>query len=300
MLGDDERLFLRVVESGSLKSAAAAIRMDPSTVSRRIAALEDRLGVRLLQRSTRGSRPTDVGTRYFEGLRAAAAELEALEADITDTRDAPTGLLRITAPSEFGARFVVPVLDHLCQDAPELDVELDLGTAFFDLAERHIDVAVRIGRLPDSALRARRLGSVPRVIVGSRDYLDTHGRPEAPGDLADHEFALYRRRSPKPVVELIASNGRVESCEMPCRLTVNHIPSIVDIVTRGRALTYGPLWAFQDAIESGALEAVLPQWSLEAYPLHALYRPSPYVPAKIRAFIDRMVAHVKASSGLGP
>jgi len=164
----DERLFLRVVEAGSLKAAAAFLGKDASTLSRRVAALEERLGVKLLVRSTRRTTPTDAGQRYYEGLRDLVAQQEALEAEVSRTTETPHGQLRVTAPVDFGARFVVPVLARLQESAPDLVVECVLGSGYLDLAEHGLDVAVRVGKLPDSALIARRLGAVPRVLVEGR------------------------------------------------------------------------------------------------------------------------------------
>ena len=294
---DDARLYLRVLDAGSLKAAAAQVGMDPSTVTRRMAALEDRLGVRLLHRSTRRTTPTDAGARYAEGLRRLLEQQDALEAELGGLATVPQGRLRITAPLDFGARFVVPVVAALQDQAPDLEVELELGHSFVSLTEQGIDVAIRVGRLADAALVARRLGAVPRVLVASPDYLARHGSPRRPEDLVDHRFVFYRRENQVARLELVGKDGPV-SVPMSGRLYVNSVSAIVDLVAQGRGLHLGPRWAFYAALAAGAVVEVLPAYQTPAYPLHALYAPTPYVPAKIRLFLDAMAAAVRADPAL--
>lgn len=287
-MGEAGRVFLRVVEAGSLKAAAEQLGTTPSTVSRQLAALEERLGVKLVQRSTRRSKPTDAGARYYEGLRRLADETSALEAEIAESSDTPRGRLSITAPVDFGARFVVPVVEAMIRDAPDLDVELVLGSGFYDLTERNIDVAIRIGRLADSSLVVKRLGRVPRVLVASPKYLARRGTPCAPAELAGHEFVFYARGNPGVPLELEDESGTVHHVRMKGRLTVNSITAIRRLVENGAGIHLGPRWAFEEGLACGRLRALLPGYRLPAPPLHAVYAPSAYVPAKIRVFVDRM------------
>ncbi|MEM8803992.1 MAG: LysR family transcriptional regulator, partial [Pseudomonadota bacterium] len=185
-------LFLRVIETGSLKAAAAEARTDPSSVSRKIAGLEARVGAKLLIRSTRRSRPTEAGQAYYDGVRHLAAEEAALEAEIAGLSATPKGLLRVTAPLDFGARFVTPVVGRLLAAYPDLSIDLRLGSSFADLREGGVDVAVRIGNLSDSALVARKFADVPRVLVAAPSYLAARGVPQKPLDLAEHDFVFYK------------------------------------------------------------------------------------------------------------
>lgn len=284
-----EQIFLRVVEAGSLKAAAEQLGADPSSVSRKVAALEARLGVKLLARSTRRSTPTEAGALYYEGLRRLLDEQAALEAQVAGEVDIPRGLLRVTAPVDFGALFVAPVLKQMQRDYPRLQVELLLGTRFADLGEEGIDVAVRIGQLPDSSLICRRLGEVPRVLVASRDYLARRGEPRRPRDLAEHEFIFYTRASAQAPIELTGPGGP-EQVPVSGGFTVNSIAAIRELVEAGQGVHLGPVWAFREGLEAGRLLRLLPEWRLPAYPLHALYTSTSFVPAKIRQFIDRMAA----------
>jgi DNA-binding transcriptional LysR family regulator len=289
----DERLFLRVVEAGSLKAAAEQVGMDPSTLSRRLAQLEARLQVKLLHRSTRKSVPTDAGAKYYEGLRRLTEQQLALEAEIAGSFEQPRGRLRVTAPVEFGATFVVPVLEQLQEKFPDLEVDLLLGSSFMDLAERGIDVAIRIGNLSDSPWKARKLGAVPRVLVASKDYLKKRGVPTCPNDLANHDFIFYVPSNRQTPMEIVSKEGEVFRIPVNGRFVVNSVRGIRQMVERGRGIHLGPLWAYHRLLQTRKLKQLLSNWHLPAYPLHALYAPSPYVPAKTRIFIDNMAAYVR-------
>ena len=297
MAETNEQLFVRVVEAGSLKAAAEQIGSDPSAVSRRIAALEARLGVKLLQRSTRRSSPTEAGQRFYDGLRRILEEQAALEADVAGLVDRPTGRLGVAAPVDFGARFVAPVLATLQDEAPGLTIDLRLGSAFADLVEQGLDVAIRIGRLPDSSLIARRLGFVPRVLVGSPSYLRRSDRIVTATDLQRHDFILYRPGDRRSDITL-ERDGVSETVTVYGHFTANSVTAIRALVVAGRGLHLGPVWAFEDELRAGDVVPVLPDWSLPAYPVHALYAPTAYVPAKIRRFIDLTAEAFRASGSL--
>lgn len=292
----DERLFLKIVEAGSLKAAAQLIGSDPSAISRRLAMLEARLGQQLLRRSTRGSTPTEAGARYYEGLSQIIAQQDALEAVVAQENDAPQGRLRVTAPPEFGVRFVVPVLEALQREHPSLAVELSLGTSFADLAVENIDVAIRIGTLRDSALRARRLGNVPRIMVGAPSYLDAHGEPTSHTELAGHRFMSYVGGPNQ--LRLTGPDGKAREIEVAVGFAVNSIVTLVRQVEAGAGLLYGPLWSFAESLRTGRVRQVLADYRFDAAPIHALYLARHYQPAKTRVFIDAMLAQVAAEPSL--
>lgn len=294
----DERLFLLIVEAGSLKAAAERIGSDPSAVSRRLAALEARLGQQLIRRSTRGSTPTDVGRRYYAGLAPLIAQQDALEASIADETDAPRGFLRVTAAPEFGVRFVVPVLERLRRTYPELTVQLALGSAFVDLEAAGLDVAIRIGRLPDSALRVRRFGRVPRTLVASPAYLAEHGRPTTVAELASHDFLGYRTTDGTARLELRSPQGQKREVTVRMGFTVDSIATLVRLAEEGRGMVYGPLWAHAEGLASGRVVRVLPDHGFDAPPVQALYPAQRYLPAKTRVFVEAMAAAVRAEPTL--
>ena len=294
----DERLFLRIVEAGSLKAAAAQLGSDPSSVSRRLAALEARLGQQLLRRSTRGSKPTEAGARYYEGLAALVAQQDALEAAVAGERDEPQGRLHVTAPPEFGVRFVVPVLEQLRDQHPQLLVELKLGTAFSKLSEQGLDAAVRIGKLPDSSLRARKLGTVPRVLVASPAYLEQMGTPSTAGELGEHRFVAYLTRNGVNLLRLRAPDDQAVELEVRPVFAVNSISTLVRMVEDGAGISLAPLWAFEASLASGCVVSLLPDHGLEAYPIQIVHPSRRYLPAKTRAFIEAMAAHLRAQPSI--
>lgn len=294
----DERLFLRIVEAGSLKVAAAQLGSDPSSVSRRLAALEARLGQQLLRRSTRGSKPTEAGARYYEGLAALIAQQDALEAAVAGERDEPQGRLHVTAPPEFGVRFVVPVLEQLRAKHPQLVVELRLGTGFSKLSEQGLDAAVRIGKLPDSSLKARKLGTVPRVLVASPGYLDERGRPSAAEQLGEHRFVSYLTHNGVNRIKLSAPGGPALELEVRPVFTVNSISTLVRMVEAGAGVTLAPRWAFEASLAAGRVVSLLSDHGLEAYPIQIVHPSRRYLPAKTRVFIEAMAAHLRAQPSI--
>ena len=285
----NEQIFIRVVEAGSLKAAAEQLGSDPSTISRKLTSLEERLGARLIKRSTRRSSPTEAGIRYYEGIRRLRDEQSALEASIAGEAEKPRGLLRVTAPLDFGARYIVPALHALVTESDELKVELLLGSSHEDIIAGDIDVAIRIGKLPDSSLICRRLGNVPRVLVASPDYLAQRGWPMDPSDLSSHDFIFYSSRQERQPVEFSTPEGKTASIEVSGRFIVNSVTALCDLVRNGVGLHVGPRWAFEEGICSGEFIQVLPDFPLRPYPLHALYASSAFIPAKIRAFIDSLI-----------
>ncbi|GAA0341849.1 LysR family transcriptional regulator [Bowmanella denitrificans] len=280
-----EQLFLRVIEAGSLKAAAEQLGLDPSNVSRRIATLEQRLQVKLIQRSTRRSTATEAGQLYYQGLRQLLDEQLALEHKLRNSMEIPTGLLKVAAPHDFGSQFIAPVLQDMVLNAPDLNVELILGSQFEDLRSQGIDVAIRIGQLQDSSLIGRHLGDVPRVIVASPEYLAKRGSPQKPEDLAQHDFIFYTRaQAAKPLPFGLGKDSR--QLTVRGRYIVNSVTAIRELALAGQGMHLGPLWAFRDAIKQGALLRVLPQYPQASYPLHALYQSRQFVPAKIRLFVQ--------------
>ncbi|WP_255548002.1 LysR family transcriptional regulator [Erythrobacter ani] len=292
-----DHIFIRVVEAGSLRAVAIELGIDPSSVSRKVTALEDRLQAKLLRRSTKRSIPTEAGRRYYEGVRRLVDERMALEADVAGLLDDPRGKLRIGAPVDFGARFVAPVIAKLLHDAPDLDIELVLGSRFDNLTEAGLDIVVRIGRLSDSSLIARKVAEVPRVIVASAEYADMHGLPEHPSELGDHPFVFYRggqRRLP-----LTLSHGKKrQSAEVTGRVAANSVTAIKQLVLGSAGLHQGPLWAFEKEVSSGRMRVVLPDWAADAFPLYLVRPQTPYLPAKVREFSDRFARAAAAEPSL--
>lgn len=286
----NERIFLRVVEAGSLKAAAEQLGTDPSSVSRKIAALEERLGVKLLQRSTRRSVPTEAGRHYYDGMRRLVDEQSALEAHVAHETDTPRGLLRVTAPNNIGDEHVAPVLTSMVAMYPDLRVELILTGEVQDMSEKGIDVAICIGNLPDSNLICRKLIEVPVLLIASKTYLKERGTPKKPSDLPGHDFLFFTRAQREDPLEFIGPDG-FETVKVAEKFIVNSASVIRKLNREGLGISIGTRWAFRDLIESGELVQLMPDYQLEPYPLHATYVSTAFVPAKIRRFVDLMAEY---------
>ncbi|MCG7997267.1 MAG: LysR family transcriptional regulator [Candidatus Thiodiazotropha taylori] len=282
-MANAEQLFLQVVESGSLKKAAEHLNVEPSSVSRKIAALEDRLKVKLLRRSTQRTSPTELGQLYYEKLRVIIDDQLALEEEISSGVDRLRGRLRIAAPVDFGAQFVVPVVRKMQHQSPDLNVELLLGSQFENLLEKNLDLAVRIGELPDSNLIAKSLGQVDRVLVASPDYLREYGTPENVDQLAVHNFILYSPVQAKSDIEF-ADGSRYAHTRIKSNITVNSVTAVRNLVLQGVGIHLGPHWVFKQDLEQRRVCQLLADRPLRSFPVHAVYLARSYLPFKIKEF----------------
>lgn len=288
---DDDALFLAVVDGGSFRAAALTAGLDPSRVSRRIAALEARIGVKLLNRTTRASSVTEAGARYAEGIRRLADARAALLADVTGGQDIPSGRLRVTAPVDFGARYVAPVLAGMAAQYSDLVVDLRLGSGFADLQAEGIDVAIRIGALADSALMARRVGVSRRVLVAAPDLA---ARVRAVEDLTEVEIVSYRPGVTERRFGFDLKGARHE-IKMPSRIGVNSMAAVRALVLEGRGAHLGPEWAYAEDLAQGRLVHLLPGAAFEGFPIHALWSPTPFQPAAPRVFVAEMIEALRGA-----
>lgn len=280
----NEQLFIRVIEAGSFKRAAELLNTDPSSVSRRIAHLEKRLGVKLVERSTKHSTPTESGQQYYSGLKKLLGEQESLENLIKNTVNKPSGLLKIAAPHDFGCQFIVPVLEEMTAEYPDLSIEIVLGSQFEDLKSQSIDVAIRIGKLPNSSLICRKIGDVPRVAVASTGYISQFGAPKDIQSLAEHNFIFYKKTqygTPISTDEL--------KIELHGNFTVNSVSAVKRLVLDDKGIHIGPKWAFKEELLKGEVIQLLPELALTSFPVHALYVSKAYLPAKVKQFIQKLI-----------
>ncbi|NJM98792.1 MAG: LysR family transcriptional regulator [Phormidesmis sp. RL_2_1] len=287
-----QQLFIQIVEAGSFKQAAEQMHMEPSSLSRKIAALEKRLKVKLLHRSTRHTRPTDLGQRYYEGLRQLLDDEIALEEEITSGVEVLKGTLRVSAPVDFGAEFVVPVVHNMLKSAPELAVELLLSSHFANLIEQNIDVAVRIGDASKSNLFAKKIGEVPRVLVASHHYLRRYGTPETPDDLINHNFVLYSPIQARSDI-VFADGHKFPHTKMRSNITVNSVSAIRTLVKDGLGIHLGPAWVFKEALDKGDVCKLLAKYTLKSFPIHAVYVARAYLPKKTEEFIKQLSKYIE-------
>ena len=290
--------FLKVVEQGSIRAAARALGQDPSGVSRRITQLEQRLGTKLVDRSGNTTIATAQGQLYYERLSSIIDQLEALEAEVSGEDLVPSGLLRVTSAIDFGQEFVADWLLDFRRKYSAVEYDLVLASGFIDLTQTGIDVALRVGNLPDSNLIARKLADVPRVLVASPDYLKRNGWPQTPDELAQHDHVFFASSNRQNPLKLTGPDGSVLRVTRSRGIAINSVRSAVSAVANGAGIHTGPLWAFARHIARGDVVRVLPDYTQEQLPFYALRHASTVVPARISRFIDHIAESVRGVDGL--
>lgn len=279
----DMEIFARVVTTGSMTAASRELAISPAVVSKRIRRLEEKLGSRLLQRTTRRLALTETGQGYYERVVAILASIEEAENFIARRNDAPKGTLRITAPTSFGRLHIAPHLGRFLAANPDLQVNLDLSDEFVDLVGESIDLAVRIGELGDSSLVARRLAPNTRVICAAPAYIAAHGEPKSLADLARHNCLaaahqdLWRLEGPEgPVNIRVAGNIHTNSSEV-----------VRETVLAGLGIALRSTWDVGPELKAGQLKVVLPAYRASSrVALFAVYPSRRFLPVKVRVFID--------------
>jgi LysR family transcriptional regulator for bpeEF and oprC len=272
--------FVRAVETGSFSAVARELGTGQPNVSRHIAGLEQRLGARLLHRSTRRLTLTPEGERYYAEARRVLDAVDEAEANARG-EDMPRGLLRVACPTSLGRPYILPRIKVLLARYPELEIDLQVSDRFIDLVEEGVDLAVRIGNLQDSALKARRVGSAERICVASSTYLKKHGAPKTPRDLQQHNCVLYT----------LASAGRSWAfrggeVEVNGRFKVDTPDGIQQAVQDGIGIAYAPVWLFEDAVREKRLEILLLEHCGPAVPIHILYSARRLLPRRAAVFMD--------------
>lgn len=274
-------IFAQVVRSGSFTAAARELGMQKSGVSRRVAALEERLGTRLLQRTTRSLRLTDEGRIYYEHCARALSEIEEAEAALGGLQEEPRGVLRVTAPLSFG--FLGATIGAFIERHPEVQVELVCTDRLVDLVEERFDVAIRAGRLPDTSLIARKLGGLVRHLYASPAYLKRRKAPTRPEDLEEHVCLVFG--TGRPTWQLVSPTRRF-SFEPEARLIANDYDLLRDATLEGAGIALLPSAACAEAVREGWLVPLLPEWSAEEMPVQAVYPSTRHLPTRVRAFVD--------------
>lgn len=284
------RIFLAVCSARSFAAAAAQLHLSPSAVAKAIARLEARLGVRLLERTTRRRQLTQEGERYFSICRAALDEIDRVEVELAATRTEPSGLVRISLPPLFGMSVIAPALFALADIYPLLSFDMTLKGEKVDFLTQQVDLAVRIGHLPDtSGLTARRLGTQTIVLCASSGYLDRHGAPQSISDLAAHR--LVATSGEKVVVpwSIVGPDGGVETWTPPARLLLDGSALTLAAIRAGRGIGLLPQWLAAPELASGALKQVMAGRIESALPIHVVWPSAPVMLPRLRVTIDAIV-----------
>jgi DNA-binding transcriptional LysR family regulator len=284
------RTFVDVVRRGSFATVARERNTAPSNVSRTIAALEAELGFRLFQRTTRRLAPTEAATVYFRRVEPLVSELEQAEQLALDASTHPRGLLRVTAPVSFAQANLVPLLPAFTSRYPDVSFELLLNERFMDLVEERIDVALRLGRLPDSGLVAHRLCDMRYMVCASPEYLRRRGRPARPQDLERHDCLRYPLPGYGPVWRFRSARGRVVDVPVHGRVVASNGGALRQCAVAGMGMVMLPSWHFADELHAGSLVDVFPEYAVTASEFDLgvwlLYPSRSYLPLKVRAFAD--------------
>ncbi len=292
------RVFTQAAIHGSLSAAGRALNMSPAMATKHVDALEARLGVKLLHRTTRRLTLTDAGSDYLDACRRILQELDEAESDVAAQRVEVVGRLRMNVPLSFGVRFIAPLLPMFSHRYPQVEVELGLSDAQHDLVHEGWDLAIRIGHLADSSLRARRLGDCSMQVCASPDYLKQHGTPRKVAELSGHNCLSYTLSTPQG--QGIWSFGREGKVQIPVQgnFKANNGDALLAAAVGGLGVIYQPNFIVADSLERGTLRALaLDQPTLNLGGLHVLFHADRRPPAKTRAMIDYLVEAFQRDAG---
>lgn len=281
-------IFAKVVELGGFSAAATQMGLSPSAVSKQIAQLEDRLGARLLNRTTRRISLTDAGSGFYERVRSVLAELEDAERTVLDSAEQPRGLLRVNMPQVFGAYHVEPFLPEFLAKHPEVTLEAISEDRFVNLVEEAIDVAVRVADLNDSSLIARRLAPNKRVVVASPAYLAAHGTPHRPEDLVGHNCLSKHDQLPREEWRF-ERDGETVTVPIRGTLKANSLSMLKAAAVGGRGIIRVSVYTLVEELRSGQLVRLLQPFEAKDPDVYAVYAASRHLSPKVRAFVDHLV-----------
>jgi DNA-binding transcriptional LysR family regulator len=290
---EDFQAFVAIVDKGSLTAAAKQLGRSLQSISRSLATLEGDLGVELVARTTRRSAVTEAGLAFYRRVGAALSEIEAAKLETSNRRSEPVGLLRITCSTVFAPLYVVPAVCAFLQSHPKVDIDLDMSDGYVDLISQGFDLAIRIGELPDSSLKARRLADLRRVVFAAPDYFAKHGRPKVPGDLAGHQ-CLVRTSARGTDAWPFLVGGRLKTVKVAGRFRSSGALAVNEAAVQGLGIANAPLWQVRALVDRGVVELVLTRFEPPRVPVHAVWPATRLLPAKTQLFLNYLAARLKA------
>jgi DNA-binding transcriptional LysR family regulator len=282
-------VFTKVVESSSFAAAARHFGLSPAMVSKHVVALEERLGARLLNRTTRRVSPTEIGRVFYERATRILADIDDAEQAASALQATPRGLLRVNGPLSFGTRQLAPAIADYLAACPEVEIDVTLTDRIADLVEEGFDLAIRIGRLADSSLIARRIAPCLIVACASPDYLAKRDAPQQPADLAGHNCLGYSYAALRNEWRFTSPKG-VESVRVAGRLNANNGDVLRLAALRGEGIILLPSFLVGDDLAAGKLVPILPGYAPDALVIQAVYPHSRHLSVKVRSFVDFLVA----------
>lgn len=288
-------LLVAAVDQGSLSGASRVSGVSLASVSRHISALEERLGTRLLVRSTRVLRLTEAGQRYYAEAKRLLAEMDELESSMRVDAAEPSGRLRVTAPTLYGRVHLQPLLAKFLVLHPKVTLDLHLLDRPVNLLEEGIDLAVLVGEQPSSSLVARRLGSIRWVLSAAPDYLARRGTPRGLRDLAQHDGLVYSHLATDDAWTLM-HEGRPTLVRVPTRMRSNTVDGVVTAAAAGAGIVHAPAWAIADHVAAGRLLVLLPESETPPRSVFALMTHQRLMAGKVRSLLDFLAQHLRAKS----
>lgn len=278
-------IFVKAVELGSFSAAADALNMSPQLVGKHVQFLEQHLGIRLINRTTRRQHLTEVGSQFYERCRNILAEVESAEALAAETRAVPRGKLKINAPVSFGIHALTPKLPKYLGAHPEVSIELSLSNRLVDLIDEGYDAVFRVGELVDSGLIARRLDPYRLVVCAAPNYLRSRGVPSKPDDLKEHDCLIFSHTMLRTHWDLEGPDGSV-NIPIYGRLMIDNGEALLQAALAGLGIILQPFELVRSSLEAGSLVAVLPEYNVPTRSLHILHAPDRRITPKLRSFLD--------------
>ncbi len=282
--------FANVVDQGGFTDAARKMGISKSAVSKHVSSLEARLGARLLNRTTRRVSPTEIGLAYYDRARRVLNDAGEADALVSSMQSAPSGMLRVSVATDFGVNHLSPVLDQFLKDYPEITINMVLNNRYVELISEGFDMAVRIGELEDSTLRARKLTETTKRMVCAPSYVERYGRPEKIDDLNAHKLLHYSNQAAANVWKITAPSGEKRQVRTSGWLTVNDGQSLLNAAIAGLGIAYLPAYLYAPAMDAGEVVDAMPQLPIDRLGVYAVYPPGRFTQPKVRAFIDFLVS----------
>lgn len=280
------QLFARIVETGSFSKASSDLGITQPTATKHVAAIEAKLGARLLNRNTRGVSATEIGALYYEKCKAIQRELEEADSLAALLQSKVGGQLRISTSVAFGRRVVTPLALQFMREHPDITLDLSFDDRYVNLVEQGVDLALRMGRLADSALGARYLGSNPWLTAAAPGYLERRGTPREPAELARHDCLVYSSVQGDDRWTFTAASGDTASVPVKGTLRSNNLSAVLAACRAGFGLAVLPWYVARESVADGVIVPVLEDFALPAQELHAVFPSPKLVPGKVSTFID--------------
>lgn len=290
---EDLQAFAAIVDKGSLTAAASHLGRSLQSVSRSLAAVERDVGIELIRRTTRRSNLTDAGLAFHRRVSAALAELEAAKLETANRRAEASGLLRIAGSNAFAPLYIVPALPDFLKAHPRVEIELVVSDGYVDLIGEGFDLAIRIGELPNSSLKARLLANSRRVVFSAPSYFAKHGRPRHPDDLARHQ-CVVRTSAREGSAWPFKIDGRIRTVKVGGRFRTSGAQSANEAAVQGLGIANAPLWQVRPLVDRGAVELILTRFEPPPIPIHAVWPATRVLPAKTQLFVEFFAARLKS------